>query len=110
MPTLLTREEFMFDFSYEFFVSTCVLLGTTLLGVFAWVRARERALRAEAKLDALLEAARNGPNHLQAAVDAIAIEVERVSEGQRFVTKLLADREPAPSRALDATHGSGGLG
>ena len=26
------------------------------------------------------------------AVDAIAIEIERISEGQRFTTKLLADR------------------
>ena len=26
------------------------------------------------------------------AVEAIAIEVERISEGQRFVTKLLSDR------------------
>ncbi len=30
---------------------------------------------------------------LEAAVDTIAIEVERISEGQRFVTRLLADRE-----------------
>jgi hypothetical protein len=30
---------------------------------------------------------------LQQAVDAIAIEVERLSEGQRFTTKLLAERE-----------------
>jgi hypothetical protein len=30
---------------------------------------------------------------LEAGVDAIAIEVERISEGQRFVTKLLAERE-----------------
>lgn len=30
---------------------------------------------------------------LEAAVDSVAIEVERISEGQRFVTKLLADRE-----------------
>jgi hypothetical protein len=29
---------------------------------------------------------------LQAAVDAIAIEVERISEGQRFTVGLLADR------------------
>ncbi len=28
---------------------------------------------------------------LEASVDAIAIEVERISEGQRFVTKLLSD-------------------
>ena len=30
-------------------------------------------------------------NHLATAVDAIAVEVERISEGQRFTTKLLAD-------------------
>jgi hypothetical protein len=29
---------------------------------------------------------------IEQAVDSIAIEVERVSEGQRFSTKLLADR------------------
>ena len=30
---------------------------------------------------------------LEGNVDAIALEIERISEGQRFVTKLLADRE-----------------
>src|SRR5687768_5009601 len=29
--------------------------------------------------------------HLTNAVDAIAVEVERISEGQRFTTKLLAE-------------------
>lgn len=29
---------------------------------------------------------------MQQSIDAMAIEVERISEGQRFVTKLLADR------------------
>ena len=29
----------------------------------------------------------------QQAIDAIAVEVERISEGQRFTTKLLAERE-----------------
>jgi hypothetical protein len=32
---------------------------------------------------------------IEQAVDAIAIEVERVSEGQRFVTRLLSERQPA---------------
>jgi len=32
---------------------------------------------------------------IEQAVDAIAIEVERVSEGQRFVTRLLSERTPA---------------
>src|SRR5688572_20632272 len=30
-------------------------------------------------------------SHLTNAVDAIAVEVERISEGQRFTTKLLAE-------------------
>jgi len=33
---------------------------------------------------------------LEASVDAIAIEIERISEGQRFVTKLLSEGQPAP--------------
>jgi hypothetical protein len=32
-------------------------------------------------------------NRLEEAIEAIAVEVERVGEGQRFVTKLLAERE-----------------
>ena len=40
-----------------------------------------------------LKEIRDGLGHLQQAVDAIAIEVERLSEGQRFTTKLLAERE-----------------
>ena len=32
---------------------------------------------------------------MQQSIDAIAVEVERISEGQRFTTKLLADRAPA---------------
>jgi hypothetical protein len=38
-------------------------------------------------LDARLE-------RVEQAVESIAIEMERVSEGQRFVTKLLIDRAP----------------
>jgi hypothetical protein len=36
---------------------------------------------------------------VEQAVEAIAIEIERVSEGQRYVTKLLGDRTllPPPS-------------
>ena len=31
---------------------------------------------------------------MEQAIDSIAIEVERVSEGQRFVTRLLAEARP----------------
>lgn len=37
-------------------------------------------------------------DRLEQAVDAIAIEIERISEGQRFVTRVLAER-PASVRA-----------
>jgi hypothetical protein len=33
--------------------------------------------------------------HLAASMDAIAIEVERISENQRFTTKVLAERAAA---------------
>ena len=32
---------------------------------------------------------------MEHAIDSIAVEVERISEGQRFTTKLLAERIPA---------------
>jgi hypothetical protein len=32
---------------------------------------------------------------IEAAVDAMAVEVERISEGQRFVTRVLAERSSA---------------
>jgi hypothetical protein len=38
---------------------------------------------------------------IEQAVESIAIEVERISEGQRFTTKLLAERTAAPPPAAD---------
>ena len=32
---------------------------------------------------------------IEQAIDSIAIEIERVSEGQRFVTRLMAERQSA---------------
>jgi hypothetical protein len=37
---------------------------------------------------------------MEQAIDSIAIEVERISEGQRFTTKLLSER---PDRGLPAS-------
>jgi hypothetical protein len=38
---------------------------------------------------------------MQQAIDSIAVEIERVSEGQRFATKLLSERAERPSAAAD---------
>jgi hypothetical protein len=37
---------------------------------------------------------------MEQALDSIAIEVERISEGQRFTTKLLAERNNDPSSGV----------
>jgi hypothetical protein len=36
---------------------------------------------------------------IEQAIDAMSIEVERISEGQRFTTKLLVDRSGEPSKS-----------
>ena len=33
---------------------------------------------------------------MEQAIDSIAVEVERISEGQRFTTKLLSERSSSP--------------
>jgi hypothetical protein len=50
---------------------------------------RREALPRDPEADERLE-------RMEHAIDAVAIEVERIAEGQRFVTKLLAERAPQP--------------
>jgi hypothetical protein len=55
---------------------------------------RRRARSAERRLDALLGAPERtapygGNEQLEATVDALAVDVQRLAEGQRFLTKLL---------------------
>lgn len=45
-------------------------------------------------------------SRLENSVDATAVEVERIAEGQRFTTKLLADRNGASTFADRARGGS----
>jgi hypothetical protein len=46
---------------------------------------------------------------LEAAVDAIAIEVERISESQRFTVGLLSDRLPPRSDRVGELPGAGAM-
>jgi hypothetical protein len=74
---------------------------TTVSFAALWVRARERAVRAESLLEgARIGAARSDSSGI--ALDAIAEEVERIGEGQRFLTRVMseqANRAALPSRA-----------
>lgn len=45
-------------------------------------------------------------DRIERAVESIAVEVERISEGQRFVTKLMADRTDASRQPEAARLGS----
>jgi hypothetical protein len=45
-------------------------------------------------------------NRLEQAVDTIAVEIERISEGQRFVTKVLANPDAVRQRLGEADAGS----
>src|SRR5688572_6432169 len=70
------------------------LLAFILVGFFlyrwGWARAKSRFSRAGAPVDTARM------DQLQNAVDAIAVEVERISEGQRYVTKVLNEGSAQP--------------
>lgn len=83
-------------------MSTVALFSTTVLFLGLWIRARERAIRAGADRKQT-ERAGHDIDHLVNAVDAIAVEVERISEAQRFTTKVLVDRvDPAAVKRINA--------
>jgi len=73
----------------------------TALGCFTgimttWLKYRSKRLTGT-NVDARLADISERMAKLDNAVDSMAVEVERISEGQRFVTKLLADRGAAPA-------------
>lgn len=63
-----------------------VLLGV-VGGRLLWRMATRRAQRAVAPVA--------GVSEMQQALDVIAVEVERIAENQRYVTKLLSEQSPA---------------
>ena len=70
------------------------LFLTTIGFAGAWFRARDRAIKAETMLKSIpAQYDTERFDRLDLAVDAIAIELERISEAERFQTKLLASRE-----------------
>lgn len=71
-----------------------LLLLITLLQVVLLLRSRVRRTP-ERQGDATTREATARLARMEQAVDAIAVEVERVSEGQRFVTRLLSEQQQA---------------
>ena len=78
-----------------------LIASSAIIGKLVWAYAdrlkhREITPKSIAILDARME-------RIEHAVDAIAVEVERISEGQRFTTKLLSERaDAAPALSAPA--------
>lgn len=93
IPPVLDRPADMID--EDVFVSA--LMGMTLLFTFIGVLIHRRAWRRAEKQFTAAGSGRADMQQLQQAVDVIAVEVERIAEGQRFVSKLLNDRLESPA-------------
>ena len=75
----------------------------TILG-FPLVRVIARRLDRRDPPPSSLNGIEERLSRLEAGVDSIAIEVERISEGQRFTTRLLAERSGDAGRPPAGTH------
>ena len=88
---------------------TIVMLGAFATAiVFAigipLTKAYSRKIDGAAKNPGIPAAVTNRLDRIEQAVEAIAVEVERISEGQRFTTKLLSEAKIAPdSRQIAPT-------
>jgi hypothetical protein len=78
------------DISIAFFITMAIIIiGLPLARAFAR-RMDRRTSGGEVPKEIASQIA-----HLNQAVDAIAVEVERISEGQRFTTRLLTEQRDA---------------
>jgi hypothetical protein len=83
------------DISIAFFVTIAIIIiGLPIARALArWVDRRSTPSQIPTEVSAQL-------SQLNQAVDAIALEVERISEGQRFTTRLLSEQRDAARQAL----------
>ena len=87
-----------------FAMVTFGLFSTTVGFAALWIRARDRATRAESLLEGMrMMGARDGSS---AALDAIAEEVERIGEGQRFITRIMSEGASRAEQVRPRTSGS----
>ncbi len=77
------------------FVGLMTVLGVAMKFAYALIN-RHKGLPDSHVAKALDDISRR-LTQLEQAVDTTALEVERIAEGQRFTTKLLADKERTPS-------------
>ena len=75
-------------------VVMAIAFGSMMISSIAWAYLKRPRPVDTSRLDEI--AARL--ERLEQSVDAIAVETERISEGQRFTTKLLSERTAQEAR------------
>ena len=80
------------------FVAGIVAMGCFTGMIVTWMKFRARKFGAATspELISRLNEIADRMLHMDTAIDAMAVEIERISEAQRFTTRLLAER-PADS-------------
>ena len=81
-------------------VVTIVAISSSvaIMGTIAWAYVERLKLRQGANAKQL-GSIDDRLARMENAIDAMSVEVERISEGQRFTTKLLSDRAAKPEQA-----------
>lgn len=83
---------------YEAIVAAVsIIFGTSTAVAVTWIIARAvlkaRSLSSGGAIDELaISRIESRLDRIEQALDSVAVEVERVSEGQRFTTRLLSER------------------
>jgi hypothetical protein len=91
-PKQLPREAMFISIAF-FITVAAVIIGLPLARAFARRMDRRTATQIPPEVS-------NQLAQLGQAVDAIALEVERISEGQRFTTRLLSEQRDAARQTL----------
>ena len=84
----------------SYIVAVAAVNGGFLLGLLRiWLGHRERRAARLAAQSVVTDRERLAGElqELHAALDTVAVEVERLGEGQRYLTRLLAERGAAPA-------------
>jgi hypothetical protein len=75
-----------------FLIAFSMVCGSVVLLGSLWFLRRVLELKHEQRVPIALEGLQARLERIEQTVDATAVEVERISEGNRFMSKLLADR------------------
>jgi hypothetical protein len=82
------------------------IVAIIMAGLYPVMRSLGRWMETQGRQGSVPADVTDRLERIERAVEAVAIEVERISEGQRFTTKLLSERTPdsVPARNALAAH------